>query len=1059
MKTGSPGIDDGVDVGNEHGRRVRDLFDEILERRPEDRDELMVRMVRRPGFGPETIDEVRSLLAFVEATRIDEEGENERPDAPHLLVGCRIGEFTLRRLVGFGGTSAVFEAVQDRPSRTVAVKVLRTGIAGPRARRRFEREVEIAGRLDHPSVARVLGSGSIDVDGMDTPWLAMEFVSEAQAITRYAVEDGIDIVGRVRLVREAIAGIVAAHRLGVIHRDIKPGNVLVDASGRVRVIDFGIARLVDHEPVVGRGMMTATIPGQVLGTVPFMAPEQVGGDPESVDVRTDVYALGVLLHLILTRRLPYEVADCDFIESARRIREVEVSSLRRMEPAVDRDLDGIVQKALSKEPANRYQSAESLDADLEAWLDHRPVTARPLGFIGRSLRFARRNPAVSLLGTAVVVGAVTTAIVMASMLARESRLRSSADRAAANAGIAAASGALRQGDLGGVHRYLESVPDSERGWEHEWLSSLVETGTVVLQHDPGDVISLDILDSNSKHPMMLLATGYRGTWAYGLPDADLLWSLPEMGQGGNWKHVVLPDESRLAVCGLGPLINILDLASGEILATFDTPGSIGAMWPLAEDRIMLGGDDGRLSVMELASGRITKEVDPGLGGITSMLGLDDGRILVGTMQGQILETDSGISEILVARDFGRMIPRIRADENERRIAVCTHGDSVEILDASTMETIIRFDDHLADVWDARFDEQNDRVITVSLDESLRVFDLATGQTIERRSGPHSFVWSLALEDDGRHAWIGCHDGSVRRIELVQSGVTIPGDELALALTWSPDGRSIALRTDQGIHRLDLAARRWVASSRHAPIVVEPARNPIAWTRSGIWSSPISGRGLAMIDPDLREEMQVIGDEDLTALIPLDDGGIVAAFQGGILFRINSDGRAIARNGFERTIVDLNVHPTTGELFGRFDGMGRDGVVLELDTLDEIRGFEEFGDGATFCMTFSPDGELVATGGRERPGNVMVFSQETFGVSEAVRRIGHSGDARFVSFMDGGRRLVSAGDDGRILMARPEDTQPLISILESNQAIRGFAVSPDGRSIAATDGRQLFLAIP
>lgn len=266
---------------NEHGARVRRLFDEILGRDALERADILQSMVENDHSQSEIADEVRSLLAFVDATRIDEDVDPDA-DSPHLLLGCRVGDFTLERLIGFGGTSAVFEATQHGPNRKVAVKVLRSGLAGPRARRRFEREVEIAGRIEHPAVARIMGSGQVVVDGDETPWLAMEFVPGAETITRYAEESNLDLRARVCLLRDAISGIIAAHRRGVIHRDIKPGNVLVDSSGHIRVIDFGIARIIAvndgiHGPV--GGVMTATIPGQVLGTVPFMAPEQLGGDP------------------------------------------------------------------------------------------------------------------------------------------------------------------------------------------------------------------------------------------------------------------------------------------------------------------------------------------------------------------------------------------------------------------------------------------------------------------------------------------------------------------------------------------------------------------------------------------------------------------------------------------------------------------------------------------------------------------------------------------------------------------------------------------------------------
>ena len=1042
--------DGDVDPDADRHLMVRRLFDLLVTSEEEDRPKILL----EADVSEEVRDEVESLLRFVESTRVDVE-ERRDESSPSALLGCRVGDFHLARLIGTGGTSVVFEARQSKPDRTVAVKVLRAGFAGPRARRRFEREVEIAGGLEHPGIAKVLASGSVEIDGAELPWLAMEFVSGGRSITRYAQEESLDVRSRVRLIREVVAALRVAHRRGVIHRDLKPANILVGEDKRARIIDFGIAR----SDAGGTGHNTlATIPGQVLGTVPFMAPEQIDADADSIDVRADIYALGVVAYLLLTRRMPYELGDCGFVEAARRIRTHDPLSMRRYESKVDRDLDGIVQKMLAKNPDGRFQGLEELDADLEAWVDGRPVTARPLGGIARSWRIARRHPIPTMLGAMVVMGIVGATIVMGVMLARESRLRASADRAAANAGLAAASSALRQGDLGGVHRYLESVSESERGWEHDWLSGVMAKGDLVLEHEVGDVISLDIFPETSDRPSILLATGYRGTWAYELPDCRLRWKLEELPTG-SWKHAMVPGKEQLLVCGLGPILKVLDFDTGATLRTFETPGAIGAMLPLSEDWVVLGGDDGRLSRMDLRDGSIHDQTEVNLGGVTCMLELEDGRILAGTGRGSLLETDSHLSEVRVARKFARMIPRIRADASESRIAVCTHDNVVEILDAATLKTVMRLEDHLADVWDARFDDENDRIVTVSLDESIRVFDLATGKTLERRSGPLVYVWSLAMENDGRHVWIGCRDGSVRRLELRQTPVKVPEGEIAGHLAWSPDGRSLAIRTDRAIHRLDVATRSWTANEVVPPNDPEVSllQPDIVWSTSAIWCASGRGGGLWRFDPDLNDGFEVIPDVGVSALALVANDGVLVALDDGRLIRVSEEGEIRKTASFDLVFQDLEIHPVTLEAYCLMVGRTNGGLIIDCDSLEQKEVLLEYGVGPAYALAISNDGSRLAYGGRERPGNVITISGFPEEDVELTRRIGHSGDARFVAFIDGGRRLVSGGDDGRVFLGRVDATQPILTMFELAGAIRGLAISPDGRSIATTDGRSVFLA--
>ncbi|MCP4938897.1 MAG: serine/threonine protein kinase, partial [Phycisphaeraceae bacterium] len=321
--SGSSGDPTG-DMASRRGARIRELFDAASVLPRADRSDYVMDAEDQDSIR----DEVLEILEFVEATIVEEPtaSDHATEDGVDSLVGSRVGDFELVRLIGTGGTSVVFEARQRRPDRVVAIKVLRSGFAGPRMRRRFEREVEITGKLQHPGIARVLASGAVAIGRRESPWLAMEFVPEARPLTRYAAEENLGIAARIKLVREAIDAIRYAHGRGVIHRDLKPANILVDGTGSVRVIDFGIARLDDSS---SRTDTLATMPGQVLGTVPFMAPEQIDAGVDGVDVRTDEYSLGVVVYLLLAGRMPYELVDCGIVEAARRIRSLEPAALRR----------------------------------------------------------------------------------------------------------------------------------------------------------------------------------------------------------------------------------------------------------------------------------------------------------------------------------------------------------------------------------------------------------------------------------------------------------------------------------------------------------------------------------------------------------------------------------------------------------------------------------------------------------------------------------------------------------------------------------------------------------
>lgn len=335
-------------------------------------------------------------------------------------IGSRVGAYRIVGLIGVGGMGAVYEAVRadDQFHKRAAVKFLHRSAAGPDAVRRFKAERQILATLNHPNIAALL-DGGVGEDGQ--PYLIMEYI-DGQPITRWCDERHLPVAQRLALVQQVCAAVQSAHQSLVVHRDLKPGNILVTADGRVKLLDFGIARLLSPE---GGGPLPATLADHRSFTPDYAAPEQVRGLP--VGTTADVYALGVVLFELLTGRRPFDLQSASMAEIERIVQEVEpprpstVVDLARARQLGDRgmartrnqiagDLDAIVGMALRKEPDRRYGSADLLALDLQRHLDGHPVFARPDGFGYRIRKLIQRrrleSAAVGVAVASLVAGLV-----------------------------------------------------------------------------------------------------------------------------------------------------------------------------------------------------------------------------------------------------------------------------------------------------------------------------------------------------------------------------------------------------------------------------------------------------------------------------------------------------------------------------------------------------------------------------------------------------------------------------------------------------------------------------
>ncbi|GJM22494.1 MAG: hypothetical protein DHS20C15_24090 [Planctomycetota bacterium] len=299
----------------------------------------------------------------------------------------RLGSFRIKRLLGEGGMGTVYEAVQENPPRPVALKVIRPGLGTPEILRRFTQEARVLARLQHPGIAQIFETGTFETGGEAQPYFAMELVRGRQLVG-YADEHGFSHRERLELLARVCDAVHHAHQKDVIHRDLKPANILVTEGGQPKILDFGVARAMDADQAL---VTQLTDRGQLVGTMPYMSPEQVAPETMELDARADVYALGVIAYELLTGTLPYPVRGRPLHEAARIIREEAPAKLSSIDRMFRGDVETIVRKALEKERERRYATADELAADIRHFLSDEPISARPPTTGYQLATYARRN--------------------------------------------------------------------------------------------------------------------------------------------------------------------------------------------------------------------------------------------------------------------------------------------------------------------------------------------------------------------------------------------------------------------------------------------------------------------------------------------------------------------------------------------------------------------------------------------------------------------------------------------------------------------------------------------
>ncbi|MEM1422939.1 MAG: protein kinase [Planctomycetota bacterium] len=478
-------------------RKVREIVADLLELPPNER--LSAAETRCAGDG-ELRSRVLELLAFDDRTllrELSEEGIVSRREELARALGTldrgsadtepeTIGAYRVVRRVGEGGMGIVYEAEQARPRRRVALKVLDSLRNAGELALRFRAEAEIQGRLQHPGIAQVFEAGVTAVGTRERAFIAMEFI-DGRPLLSHASDAGLGVRDRVALLARAAEGVAYAHDRGVIHRDLKPENILVQADGQPKVLDFGIARVTSEHTLAAT---TMTRDGQILGTLAYMSPEQLAGDPSLIGTQADVYALGVMLFELLAGHAPLRLSGMSISAAMHAIERSEPPRLRSIDPSIDRDLDTIARRCLERDPSRRYEDAGRLADDLRRFLAHEPIVARPPTRRYLARKFVERNRllvgGVSATVLSLVLGLVAASYFAwgqhrASQVAQRESETARRNEANAIAGVLGGARALIDLDqTWEAVRQMMSIDRTRRGWE--WRHAMLDLPWVI-DHD------------------------------------------------------------------------------------------------------------------------------------------------------------------------------------------------------------------------------------------------------------------------------------------------------------------------------------------------------------------------------------------------------------------------------------------------------------------------------------------------------------------------------------------------------------------------------------------------
>ncbi len=1013
------------------------------------------------------------------------------------LSGVRIGRYVIRRLIGTGGMGSVYEAEQERPRRLVALKLIRPGLTSLQVLRRFEHEAQVLGQLHHPGIAQVFEAGVAEAG--QVPFFAMELIL-GQPIDRYVREAGLSLRQRFDLFAKVCDAVHYAHTKGVIHRDLKPANILVDEFGQPKVLDFGVARLTNAD--VQATMQTDA--GQLIGTLAYMSPEQVVGRPGDLDVRSDVYSLGVILYELVAGKPPYNVAGHTIPEAARMIREDEPSRLSLAagpgipSGSVRGDVETIVAKALEKDKTRRYPSAADLAADIRRYLSDEPIIARPASALYQLRKLARRHKGL-VTGLAVAFAILVLGVIGTSTFALRAtwqrdaaqREQRRAEHAGYRAALAAAAAALREHDALEAKARLESIAEAQRGWEWRHFYSRIDQSARSMQY-PSGLAALDWRNLRWEEDGQIISAlhGWAPPWRYVRWDANS----GELLADGQMQNGVLPHRNVPGTfefwIGLDECVHLRDRRTSQTrtwrLTEMRVAGTPHLPEPSQWADVMISDDGGRALVRQRARFWTLDLVSGRLSGYT-LTGDEDAELALRLSRATphlavTLAPDLSSAPGIVNLETGQVTPlrgstgavmSFDFSPDGQRLASAGRDRQLRLWDVHTGATLGRAEGHAAPVAGVRFSPDGRRLASYGLDGTIRLWD---AETLECRTVWTSGAFSLyawpGFSPDGR--WVLSYD----ELGLRLWDASEPDDPCVLRghtsyvypVVISPDGRTIASGGwDNTVRLWDLASGAGQVALRGHSGRVES----LAFSPDGCW--------LASADTDYNHWNQhTICIWDLQERALVTQRGFTAEERSlEIVFHERDPRLLVSIDSASRTalIWDILADRTTQEPLQRAGEypscrLAHDGSILAFDEVDAIgrpvtaravslsdgRLLWEKSGVQTLRMslvlspaTVSPVRVTLIEGQRGRAETVRVRILDAATGSDAAVLRGHSDEVYAVAWSPDGKRLATGGRDNVIRIWDTATFEEVAQLRGHESYVWSLAWTPDSERLISGSG--------
>ncbi len=1054
-------------------RQVKEIFEASLDCEPSAR----VQFIAEHSNGDQAIRQAAEKMLsdfaesgdFLEEPALVELGLDGVQFDPGYEQGRRIGPYRIVSEIGQGGMGAVYlaERADDAYEKRVAIKMVWPGGIQSEINRRFNIERRVLAALDHPNIARLL-DGGVTEDGWS--YVVMEYVDGAP-ITEYCNQRKLSIPERLRLFQSVCEAVQYAHQNLIVHRDLKPSNILVTRAGEVKLLDFGIAKILDPtDDAIGQSPTLLN-----FLTPEYASPEHICG--QRITTASDVYSLGVLLYELLTGERPFNPTSRSpqelirLIETHEPVRpslatgQIDETTLKQLRG----DLDNIILKALQKEPQRRYQSVRQFNEDIARHLGGEPVIAREATLTYRLGKQIRRNKALTVGLTFLVLALIAGLIVSRSQL-RASQQRERAQHYELYAADLRQAGSdwnegnlVRMNELLERHRPGNGIDDDWHGFEWFALWKLLHTEKFTLHHQAW--VPTVVYTPDGKTILTGSRDGRIEMW-----DAQSGQSLGLFAvfSEGVYKLLISNDGKKLVVDGNYGRVGIWDFASRRIIAELP-PVKLSQTYPAFSPdskRLALKANGSPIKLYDTDNGQLVAEYrfPPKLDLVINgpALYAPNGRLFCLTRKGRQWE----LWDVVAGRAVIRLDPKTK-----NKSALMTYFPTGYIFSRDGQRLYLATQDFQIRVWNIRsgkllhvFSGHTDQVETPALsyddkllatgsdDRTLRLWDTQTGKllaTIKNESQTFSPIFS----PDNRFLAAVCM--RALRVKVWDVAESLAGQPVF------PDVRYAVLAPDG---KTFLAGREHKSASRNRMQLFEMS------SRQPIFTYPIKPDEAVSFSPDgKRFAVRTDEAEKIVGVLETASGKPVAMLNGHALPVLDTafspDGKTLATASQDRVIKlwDTTTWRERTSLIGHTDkvwgvSFSADGSKLATASLDDtVRVWDAMSGKELMILRghrawvrtvkFSPDGKLLASGSWD-------FTIKLWDVAtgrEARTLTGHANSVYAVAFSPDGRRLASGGDDQTIRIWDVATGKQLTALHGHTGKIRQVFFTPDGKTlISSTD---------